>query len=785
MVAIKELRDVSEGSPAWHRARRELEALLRLKGHPYVVSVEEIIDGPNGPCLVMEYAPGGSLMKRLSSGPMAPPEVIMVGQHVTQALVAAHEVGIVHRDVKPHNLLVGAFGQVKVCDFGISAVIRGADARTQTHSLTLAYASPEELDGEAAIGPPADVYSFAATMLHLISGHRPTFRERMSGATSDISMPGGADPFLRPVLHALRTSLAHDPADRPTMDDLRIVFDNAAVALGSARIHQLSPLAVPVETPTLAMPLLPDGLQLITTADIPTNSDPDGDAIDRTRARSRQEDLSKTVIRSRDTSPAGAVGLPSAGADSNGDETAAAIPATALGELHPKPTNPRRPVVLIGVAALVILIAGVLIVTLTRGGGKKVSAAADATYTFSPLSYPGGVVMTRQWDLSGSGSDDLTSTLVFTNSGSSNATGDFFEVIPKSVATDAGTISFTPSPAEIVQADPVVRYHLAALAPGKSVTLAYRVKLTDEPSPMQRLKRLAADQVAAELEFSKTVPGGISAVSLASLTIAAVPALQLASVTQLQLTGAMSDSSNAPSAVLAGVNWSSSAATVASVDKAGLLTALAAGSATIAASAGAVTATVQITVVDTATTVDPSLTTLVVVAEPTVTVRPVPNPGQTTPPATTKPVSTPTVTTPPTAPPKATTPPTVPPTVPATAPPTVPPTIPPTVPPTTVPPVQTPPGGHVSLSEGAPYGGTVGGCVPGLCHYLYIVLSGYPPNSSVALSCLTGAGPFYSWNAAVDSTGGRVFANMCWYDGHSEGNAYVTANGIPSNSVGW
>ena len=116
VVAIKELPDIASASPAWHRARRELEALLRLKGHPYVVSVEEIIDGPNGPCIVMEYAAGGSLMERLSVRPMSAAELVMTGQHVTQALVAAHEVGIVHRDVKPHNVLVGAFGQVKAVE---------------------------------------------------------------------------------------------------------------------------------------------------------------------------------------------------------------------------------------------------------------------------------------------------------------------------------------------------------------------------------------------------------------------------------------------------------------------------------------------------------------------------------------------------------------------------------------------------------------------------------------------------------------------------------------------
>ena len=101
VVAIKELRDVGVGSPVWHRARRELEALLRLKGHPFVVTVEEIIEGPAGPCLVMEFATGGSLMDRLSSGPFTGPELVLVGQQVAMALSAAHELGIVHRDVKP------------------------------------------------------------------------------------------------------------------------------------------------------------------------------------------------------------------------------------------------------------------------------------------------------------------------------------------------------------------------------------------------------------------------------------------------------------------------------------------------------------------------------------------------------------------------------------------------------------------------------------------------------------------------------------------------------------
>ena len=236
VVAIKELTAVAEGSAAWHRARRELEAMLRLKGHPYVVSVEEILQGPNGPLLVMEYLPGGSLAERVETGPLSAPEIVLVGQHVSQALAAAHDVGIVHRDIKPHNLLIGAFGQIKVCDFGISALARG-DGRTQTNAMTMAYAAPEELDGDEHIGPPADVYSLSATLLHLITGQRPTFRDRMSGAWV---APDGLDPALEPVIDTIRQGLSYNPDDRPTTNHYLGIFDNAAHTLGAKSLRSLT-----------------------------------------------------------------------------------------------------------------------------------------------------------------------------------------------------------------------------------------------------------------------------------------------------------------------------------------------------------------------------------------------------------------------------------------------------------------------------------------------------------------------------------------------------------------
>ena len=254
LVAIKQLQHVGATSPAWHRARRELEALLRLKGHPYVVSVEEIVDSPTGPCLVMEYLPGGSLSDRIERRRLSSAELVVVGQHVSQALAAAHVCGIVHRDVKPHNLLIGAFGQVKVCDFGIASVARGDDGRTVTQALTLAYASPEELDGDVTIGPPTDAYSFGATFAHLLTGRKPSFQERMAGrpvVIDDVTV----DVALRPVVAMLTRCLLHDPLARPTMAELVTAFDGAAASLGDRRIMALP--SDPSSSPMYSVPTFP------------------------------------------------------------------------------------------------------------------------------------------------------------------------------------------------------------------------------------------------------------------------------------------------------------------------------------------------------------------------------------------------------------------------------------------------------------------------------------------------------------------------------------------------
>ena len=217
-VAIKVLRDVADSSVAWHRTRRELTALVSLSGHAHVIRLLELVDLPTGPALVMEYAPGGSvadLLARRDGDTLDVAEIVLIGRQAADALAAAHDQDIVHRDVKPQNLLIDAYGQIKLCDFGIASLTRSEEFRTRTSALSMRYASPEDLDEDAEVGPPSDVYSLGATLLHLAHGAPPTLKERL--APWDPPNPDDPDDADGAALDQVIAACLHpDPDERPT-----------------------------------------------------------------------------------------------------------------------------------------------------------------------------------------------------------------------------------------------------------------------------------------------------------------------------------------------------------------------------------------------------------------------------------------------------------------------------------------------------------------------------------------------------------------------------------------
>jgi serine/threonine protein kinase len=173
-VALKRIGMAPGGSsPDLLRAEREARLAARLN-HPHVVAVFDLVDEDDAQWLVMEYVEGSTLAELVrSSGALPVDQAAQLVVQAAEALAAAHAAGIVHRDVKPSNILVTPEGQVKLSDFGIARAEADASL-TQTGLVTgsPAYISPEVASGRQATDL-SDVWSLGATLFHALAGHPP------------------------------------------------------------------------------------------------------------------------------------------------------------------------------------------------------------------------------------------------------------------------------------------------------------------------------------------------------------------------------------------------------------------------------------------------------------------------------------------------------------------------------------------------------------------------------------------------------------------------------------
>lgn len=220
VVALKKIGVMPGGTaPDLERAEREARLAARLN-HPHVVAIFDLVTEGDDQWLVMEYVDGATLAELVrSGGPLAPDQAAPILGQVADALAAAHGAGIIHRDVKPSNILVTEAGQVKLSDFGIARAEADASL-TQTGLVTgsPAYLAPEVASGSSAT-EASDVWSLGATLFHALSGHPPyDVGENLLGALYRIvheEPPRLANAgWLSPLLAATMT---RDPADRWTM----------------------------------------------------------------------------------------------------------------------------------------------------------------------------------------------------------------------------------------------------------------------------------------------------------------------------------------------------------------------------------------------------------------------------------------------------------------------------------------------------------------------------------------------------------------------------------------
>lgn len=251
-IAVKRLhlepwQSEDERNVGIQRAMREARLSARLH-HPNVVQVYDVVGDAESPCLIMEYVPSRNLQQLVRDrGPLPPAEVAAIGAQVAAGLAAAHAAGIVHRDMKPGNVLVTTDGTAKVSDFGISHAFDDVTV-TSTGVLvgTPAYLAPEVARG-AAPDFATDVYALAATLYLAVEGKAPfgtddnpivVLHRVATGQWDEPTRAGGLAPMLARMM-------ALEPGDRPTMVE---------AAAGLRALSQEPALDQPTQVLTVAPP---------------------------------------------------------------------------------------------------------------------------------------------------------------------------------------------------------------------------------------------------------------------------------------------------------------------------------------------------------------------------------------------------------------------------------------------------------------------------------------------------------------------------------------------------
>jgi len=248
-VAVKIENRTLEDDRDRRRFLREARAAGRMSSHPHVVDLFDAgVTAGGYPYLIMELCEA-SFADRVRKDPLSPEAARDVGVKIADALADAHSLGVMHRDVKPANILISRFGEPALADFGLAVLVETRETSITLDVLTPAYAPPEMFRH----GPPepsGDVYSLCATVYALMSGRPPRWP-----AGYDPSLVSLMDLFTVPVpdlpgvppdlMAVLRAGMANDPGSRPSAGQLRDVLTGLRLDGSAIAAAQLARLAGP------------------------------------------------------------------------------------------------------------------------------------------------------------------------------------------------------------------------------------------------------------------------------------------------------------------------------------------------------------------------------------------------------------------------------------------------------------------------------------------------------------------------------------------------------------
>ena len=260
-ATVYQARQVSVGRPVAvkieHRALsdeedqrrflREAHAAGEMSGHPHVVDLFDVgVTDDGHPFLIMELC-ACTYADRMTRAPLAPFEVRDVGVKIADALSDAHTLGVLHRDVKPANILQSRFGEPALADFGLAVLAETRDQLLSLDVLTPAYAPPESFRHGTPPSAAADVYALAASLYAMLRGGPPRWREdSMPSVLALIELFNEPIPDLPGVgdamLDVLRAGMDNDPARRPVAGEFRDRLAELPVtALGVATTSVFAP----------------------------------------------------------------------------------------------------------------------------------------------------------------------------------------------------------------------------------------------------------------------------------------------------------------------------------------------------------------------------------------------------------------------------------------------------------------------------------------------------------------------------------------------------------------